>query len=213
MAPRPGKHLYRGEMRTVPEIAQMSGTSVSTIKRRRVEYGASTAEAADMPEGTPQRSKYVYNGEHMTLTQIARLSGVHRGTLYDRLHRGWTLEEAISRPADGTKRQTKGSLIEPPEGMSEAEKGRMMAAQQIAQTVATPDLHKWNFRQVAPGRYEFNGNTIDWTIRFLLDGRAELTAQVRNCARSSGFRRVFDVSGEKAKEIAPEWKPYTGMED
>ena len=40
--------------------------------------------------------KFLYKGEYLTLPQVERLTGMHRTTIYNRLKRGWSFDDAVS---------------------------------------------------------------------------------------------------------------------
>ncbi len=47
--------------------------------------------------------RYFYKGSHKTLTEIAEISGIKMATLWARLKKGFSIEEALKRPITNAK--------------------------------------------------------------------------------------------------------------
>lgn len=204
---RSKRYLYQGEMLTMDEIAAKSGVPRSTIRRRMTEYGISADEAA-VHDVSEWMAKYVYKGKYMPLARIAQVTGISRNTLASRLNQGWTLEEATERPVSLKPSQsTKATEIPPVEGVPPQEREQHIAAQKIARTVTTPDLRTWHFRRAMPGVYAFDGTLIAWQIVFGRGNRAHLRASWKKTGKPMDYDRVFEVDGERGKEVVPEWWP------
>lgn len=205
---RSKRYLYQGEMLTMDEIAAKSGVPRSTIRRRMTEYGFSADEAAVQHDASEWMSKYVYKGKHMTLARIAQVTGISRNTLASRLSQGWTMEEATERPVSlKPSQRAKATQIPPEVDVPPKEREQYIAAQKIARTVTTPDLRTWHFRRAMPGVYAFDGTLIAWQIVFGRGGRAHLRASWKKTGKPMDYDRVFDVDGERVKEVVPEWWP------
>lgn len=53
----------------------------------------------------PRLTLYEFRGTRYTATELAELSGVPRGTLYQRLAHGWTIEQAVTVPTIAQRRR------------------------------------------------------------------------------------------------------------
>lgn len=204
---RKKRYLYHGEMLTMDEIAAKSGVPKSTFRRRMTEYGLSADEAA-VHDVSEWMTKYVYKGKHMTLARIAQATGISRNTLASRLNQGWTLEEATERPVTPKPSQRANATQIPPEAdVPPQEREQWIAAQKIARTVTTPDLRTWHFKRAMPGVYAFEGTLIAWQIVFGRGNLAHLKASWKKTGKPMDYDRVFEVDGERVKEVVPEWWP------
>lgn len=92
------KFLWKGETRSLEEIAQMEGVSYSLL-RDRVNKGYDIETAVKLPRYQHSTAKiYTWNGQSKTLPQIAAESGMSYSVLYLRLSLGWSLEDAVNTP-------------------------------------------------------------------------------------------------------------------
>ncbi|MEO9788587.1 MAG: hypothetical protein ABJF67_13390 [Aurantimonas coralicida] len=104
----PPKHRHRtarqyqafGMSKTLPEWANEYGHHVETL-RNRIKRGVQLEDALTMaPErGRGPRGKlYTFDGETLSLTEWSARTGIEKSTLATRLHKGWTIEEALTTP-------------------------------------------------------------------------------------------------------------------
>lgn len=190
---------YAGEMRTLHDLAALSGAPVYMLYKR-IRAGMSAEEAIYSALNGRNR-RWEYRGQRLTTRELSDISGIHINTLNYRLRSGWSAEDAVSTPV-GAKlnrvpppKQAKRPKSDTPEGM------RWNAAMEICRKIAsTPS--EWNFRCVAPmTEYAFESDLLGYRIRFLSPGLARLTAYWRNKDVDSDLYRVFEVNGEEIKEV------------
>ena len=92
------KFMWKGESRSLENIAQMEGISYSLL-RDRVNKGQDIETAVKSPRKSHPTAKfYTWNGQEKTLPQIATESGMSYSQLYLRLSLGWSLEDAVNTP-------------------------------------------------------------------------------------------------------------------
>lgn len=120
---KPTLYPYKGQQLSLPELAELSGWNVETI-RARIDAGMTAEEAAhnDLYRTNHYESlRVTYKGKTRTLEDWASLSwvkkrGITKSKLYARLFQlGWTTEEAFGdapRARPGTKKIT----IQTPDG-------------------------------------------------------------------------------------------------
>lgn len=53
----------------------------------------------------------VYHGKQMSVAELCELSGKSRSTIANRLDRGWSVEDAIDKPVDSSKRSHKNGRV------------------------------------------------------------------------------------------------------
>lgn len=212
MRDAPKRYPYKGEMLTARQLSELSGINAQTLRNRIERMGMTAEEAVN----TPARGTHLYKDEWKTIKELAELAGIKPNTLSERLHKGWSVEEAVETPylVDEQRRQHLAQRrvkatpkLTPKLKLPKTEKHRMLAAQQIARTVTTPNLYDWDFRYVMPGVYAFDGTEIAWEIVFGRNDRAHLLARRKKDGRQMRYDRVFEIRGETVKEIMPEWRP------
>lgn len=97
------KFEYNGERRTLYQWAKKLEMSASTLTRRVVEYGWSIKEAIETPiENKYNKWEHVdvlyeYNGKKLRLAQWSDETGLPYRTIKQRLKRGWSIEDTLSR--------------------------------------------------------------------------------------------------------------------
>lgn len=149
---------------------------------------------------------YLYRGEMLTIQQIARLAGISANAIRERMHKGWTIDQAADLPR-GSMAKSHGRMRaerpdNPVEGMTPEEADRWRAAENICRRIASGDLRAFNFRCIAPmTEYAFEGDQLGWRIRFSPNGEtARLTARYLKHGFDSDFCRTYMVYGDKIKE-------------
>lgn len=94
------KYTAFGMTRTVRQWCSIYGISSATLYARMAE--GMTFEAAIQSGGTTKKRvpirRYQWDGKWLTLREISERTGVVYSRLYDRLSRGWTLEDAVNVP-------------------------------------------------------------------------------------------------------------------
>lgn len=108
---RRGKRLtYNGRTQTTVEWASELGLRYNVFQHRLRQWGSLEAvhtqqamtrnEILEKGRLVRQRNtkKYTVNGETKTLLQWAKTLGLNKKTLSNRISRGWSLEDAITRP-------------------------------------------------------------------------------------------------------------------
>jgi hypothetical protein len=104
--------VYNGQRLGLKDVTRMTGISYHTL-RRRLELGWTDEQTVETPailgsnqslrEDGPIYSSNVriveYRGQTMPLPDAAALAGLSLDTVSTRLTRGWTVSEALGRPA------------------------------------------------------------------------------------------------------------------
>ncbi len=94
---------FRGELRTVREIAAILGVDRTTVYRRlsgdRILDGAELTDPHASAQDFPDRyRKITFRGETRTIAGWARKTGLHPETIRHRLKAGWPVKYAITIP-------------------------------------------------------------------------------------------------------------------
>lgn len=105
------KYLFKGEMRTLPEICRGEDAEYNLVRRRVTQQGWALEEALSV---VAQRSKfegdkvygekvcrvghrhYIYKGEIKTLRELAVKHSVSMVMLQQRVRNGWSMEAALT---------------------------------------------------------------------------------------------------------------------
>ena len=92
------KYEYKGNFYTLPQISEMSGVKVFTL-RNRLNSGMTIEQATTAPitETYGKGGKFFYNGEFVKMTYIAKSTGIEYEKLRSQLRKGLSIEEAISK--------------------------------------------------------------------------------------------------------------------
>lgn len=101
---RRSNHLVRvgRKMVTLAEAQEITGIQDSTI-RQRINLGWDEERAATTPV---RREKITVNGERISVHEAARRFGLHPNTLLNRIAKGCSLDEALTRaPCKGSRLQ------------------------------------------------------------------------------------------------------------
>lgn len=191
--------LYHGRMMTIPEICRETGVS-DYMFYKWMKKGM-TADEVVAHARSPRDEKFFWHGEYLTIRQLADIGGIPATTVAYRLRTGWPVESAVlthpgARPnhAPPPKRE-RPPCADTPEGQ------QWNAAVEICRTIATSP-HAFHFRCTEPmTEYAFESDLLGYRIRFLSPGRAQLTAYWRKENVPSGLNRIYDVDGEKIKEV------------
>ena len=94
---RKGANYYwQGEFRTITQLAKISGISRSTLIWRLNVAGMPLAQA--MTQEVKRNNQIVkYHGQTMSLRALSSLTGVPYQTIYQRMVKGYTAEEAVHK--------------------------------------------------------------------------------------------------------------------
>lgn len=194
--------MYAGKMRTLRELAALSGASVGMLYKR-IRAGMS-AEAAICSALNGRNRRYEYYGQWLTTRELSDISGIHINTLNYRLRSGWSVENAMSTPVGARPNRVLPPKREKPPKADTPEGMRYNAALAICKTIAaSPEA--FGFRCVLPmTEYLFESDLLGYRIRFLSPVLAQLTAYWRNKDVASDLNRIFEVDGEEIKEVQQE---------
>jgi len=90
----------KGETKPLAEWAEIAGVKYWTFYRRIKVYGMDPEEALEKasPERTYKKHKLMVNGVTKTPAEWARETGINYTTIRARLKRGWSPEDAVTRP-------------------------------------------------------------------------------------------------------------------
>lgn len=106
----PTFHDYKGEKRSIADIARMNDIEPYNLRHHVRENGYSVEEALELllhgavpvRKHTNSRVKvYEYQDQHYTLSGLASFSNIKKSILADRLHSGMTVEQALTQPIRG----------------------------------------------------------------------------------------------------------------
>lgn len=90
--------FFQGKMRSLAEVAEISGVDHRRLQHRVVDQGMSIDDAVALPL-EPGLDFYTYKGERHKLSGWAEIVKIPYSVLYDRLHRlNWTVEKAFETP-------------------------------------------------------------------------------------------------------------------
>lgn len=112
---RKDKYFYKGKSyNTLSEIEREFNLTKGLLYHRINKMNLTLEEAIERPiakvgRGALKRKKetkekFNYDGEFFTLDELVDLSGLRKDTLYRRLKRGWSVKDAIEKPAQATGR-------------------------------------------------------------------------------------------------------------
>lgn len=98
--PAPKRYRYNGKLYSMDQLADMAGVKPSAMYQRIHAYGYSVPEAVEAGKVASGSLAYrhTYAGHTLTLRQWAERVGIPQMTLAGRIHRGWTLEQALCIP-------------------------------------------------------------------------------------------------------------------
>lgn len=147
-----------------------------------------------------------YHGEMLSVAQLSERSGVPEHRIRSRLHRGWSIEEAVDITTVWVDIQTVRSNkeIAQENDLTTAKGRRTEAAAKIAQQLVCGDLRNFSFRCVIPMlEYTFSTNTLRYCVSF--DSTAECTTASLTgfCPGSTtaSLCRRYVVTENKIKEM------------
>ena len=92
------RHKVNGEFLTITEASKKFGISFKKLESRMRLNNLSLEDAINLGAFRKQNSsaiKYDLNGKKLTLKEMERLTGVKSHTIYKRIHKGQSLEQAI----------------------------------------------------------------------------------------------------------------------
>jgi hypothetical protein len=93
-----------GETRAAADWGDETGVKYKTIVDR-IDHGVSAEDAIALKRyGMRRHERYDYNGQSLTLEEWAPIVGASKVVLYQRLRKGWTVEQAFSSPCIHGKR-------------------------------------------------------------------------------------------------------------
>ena len=186
---------YDGRVWALQELASAHGIG-RTALYHRIRRGLSVDEAIAM--GAAAKGKrYCYHGQMLMVPEVSRISGTAVETIRNRMHRGWSIEEAADLPRGANVRKRVKAT---PTASDSSD--RMRAALKIFSQIGA-DPSEWNFRCVVPMlEYAFESDLLAWTIRFSPDGsHAELTARYKTHGFKSDLCRNYIFSGDEVQEV------------
>lgn len=109
---RKDKYFYKGKSyNTLREIEKEFNLSKGLLHHRINKMNLTLEEAIERPIAKvgrgalkKKRKKFNYDGELFTLDELVDLSGLRKDTLYRRLKKGWSVKDAIEKPAQAIGR-------------------------------------------------------------------------------------------------------------
>ena len=159
-------------------------------------------------------SRFEYKGAMYTASELVNFapSGMTPKRIYDRIHDGWSVENAVEKPLDHTRTGRQKRRTEAPQEFTElegAEQTRLTAVNTIAQGVISGDLYAFDLQIITPMlKYQFSGEGIlIYSIEFSREQcpcTATLTARYRRSGASSSLHREYKVHGMFVEEVMTE---------
>lgn len=195
------RYEYNGEMLTVRQAAERLGVSRTTLDVR-LRSGMTIDQAINAGF---QPRQYEYKGEWKSLKELAGLAGLSLSGFKKRIAKGDTIEEAVEKGRAIYACKPKPKPKPKPEPKTEPEPAkepqrlnRRAAAHCIINTLIYGE--KLPIRMLADGTWIYKGGFCVYAVRFIDDGRAELTAYSR---RTGGaiMRREFMIGGRGVTEV------------
>ncbi len=98
------KYMYKGELRPLRKISELSGIEIATLNNRMKNMNITADEAVSL--GTPEeyrnkkRKRYLLNGEYLTVKEISEKTGVSECSFRRKLFCGKSVEEAAKKCFD-----------------------------------------------------------------------------------------------------------------
>lgn len=95
-------YSHNGVANSISEWARITGINYSTLRYRLTILGWDIETALSCPAGD-HATKYTdeVTNKSLILSEWAKRTGIARGTLVDRLSRGWTVHKTMSTPIKG----------------------------------------------------------------------------------------------------------------
>lgn len=159
-------------------------------------------------------SRFEYKGKMYTAAELAELSPTYitPKRIRDRIHDGWTVEDAVEKPLDKSRYGRRNKPIIAPEGfagLDEPGSKRILALDTIAQTVIAGSLYAFEPRIIAPMfRYSFSGeDLLTYYVEFSSADNtciATLTARYKQSGIRSTLNRKYKVHGALVEEVKTE---------
>lgn len=218
-----GEYEYEGKVYSLSTLAKTVGIPCGTLHYRIHWNGMTVEQAVAKGKGNKKCSKikmYEYHGIMLSMEDICKQAGISDSTFRDRLHRGWSVEDAADIPA-GMSRHTwnsEGLTTALPssgalKGVVCAEDIRCELAAKIArQVIPINALTEFNFRTVDNMReYAFDGDELTYRVWFSADGsRMHLVAWFRDSRPNSplAMHRCYDVSPTGKIKERIDWKKW-----
>lgn len=201
---------WNGENLTLSELSKATG-----CPRNRLKYllgnGLSPDEAVELCRTTCRGSMlYDWKGKKMSISQIADAEGKCEKLIRGRMHRGWTLEQAVGMETikSGGKtirerhRAVEAEIAGKSKGLPPREAQRYRAAARICLKIMPCALEEVHFRCVQPmSEYAFESDVLAYCIRFEAPDCARLTAWYREHGFASDLNRTYKVNGNSVHEI------------
>lgn len=116
------KHRYNGKLLTVSELCAISPLDLSPQALRfRLNRGWSMNRALREPLASrgesgrkgakeanqPRARKFARNGDVATVAELAREAGISRQTASERIRRGWSPNDAVTKPVRPIRKRRK----------------------------------------------------------------------------------------------------------
>lgn len=112
------KYTHNGTTESISGWARISGINYDTLRYRLVILGWGIGDALSSKAGD-YATKYTneLTNKSLTLSEWAKRTGIPRGTLVDRINRGWPVHKTMSTPIQGRvtdkyNKMTEAKLVE-----------------------------------------------------------------------------------------------------
>lgn len=89
---------YNGMKKSITEWEKYLGLKEGVIKARVQRLGWTAEKAITTP--VKETKKRIYKGEIKTIAELSRMYGVKETTITERIKSGWSIEDAVKKPAD-----------------------------------------------------------------------------------------------------------------
>ena len=206
MANTPAKlYMWRGKEYTMQELADLCGVAYDTMRKRMWMTKGDVEQATAAPKGAAKL--HPYNGEMLTISQISRITGIPAQRIYNRIHKGWSLEEAAQTHTCGMDTWRARRAIRERAVDLAASNEREQAVEKIARQIITGALAQWDLRCISPEiEYAFTGDELLYSIIFNSKAdacTATLAASFAATPQIPVLTRRYSVIGAAIKEVEP----------
>lgn len=86
-----------GKSYTLKELSEKSGVSIQGVQYR-IKHGWSIDKIASTPKQKSMSHRCIYNGKEIGVFEVSRLFGLTKDAIYQRIHRGDTLQDVVDNP-------------------------------------------------------------------------------------------------------------------
>lgn len=197
------RFVWRGKEYTLQELADARCVAYPTMRKRLWMAKGDVEKAMTMKRQSAKL--HMFNGEMLTVAQISEVTGIPAQRIYNRVHKGWSVEEAANTHTCGIDTWRARRTLRPSANDFRSSNDREAAAEKIACQIISGSMKQWKFRCITPGiEYAFTGDELLYSIIFgsAADAcTATLTASFAANPQIPALVRRYSVIGTEIKEV------------